>query len=206
MRFKATPRKFKAGASLAVVALGAGLLLLPRTRPQGTVPFVRAPESGAVLAGYHVPPLAGWDGRVREDADGEVRSVTYKNRVAGTRLQMKFVLYETPQGAEADGLPQLRAHVEKGLQIAKESSPTSQMLEKTETTFRRFPAIVTRTKDEKFGGVRERKILRVADGKNTFWLDQTLAGPKIDAAARREADAAWETFSRGLIIEAQNGT
>lgn len=201
MRFKTSSRNFKTGAALAVVALGAGLLLLPRGRAQRTVPFVRAPESGAVLAGYHVPPLAGWDGRIREDASGEVRSVTYKNRLAGTRLQMKFVLYETPQGATPDGLPQLRAHVEKGLQTAKEFSPTSQTLEQSETTFRRFPAIVTRTKDEKHGGVRERKILRVADGKNTFWLDQTLAGPSISPTARSEAERAWQKFSNDLQID-----
>ncbi len=198
---KATLKKFKFIAPLAAVALSVGFLLFPRAPEKTTAPFVKAPDSGAVFSNYHLPPLAGWDGRVREDADSPVRSVTYNHRVAGSRLQMKFVLYETAQGEEAKGLTQLRAIVEQGLQNAKKSSPTSQKVEQSETTFRTFPAIVTRTRDEKNGGVRERKILRVADGKNTFSFDQTLAGPSISPIARAEADRAWQKFCDQLKIE-----
>lgn len=206
MRLKTSSREFKVAIGLGALALTVGFLLFPHAPEGRIVSFVNAPDSGAVLADYHLPPLAGWDGRVREDADGSIRSVTYNNRVAGTRLQMKFVLYQTPHGEVAKGLPQLRAIVEQGLQNAKKSSPTSQKVEQSETTFRTFPAIVTRTRDEKNGGVRERKILRVADGKNTFSFDQTLAGPSISPAARFKADAAWDTFFVGLKIEAPNGS
>lgn len=194
-------KKFKFIALLGAVVLGTGLIVFFRAPEKNTAPFVKAPDSGAVFSSYHLPPLAGWDGRVREDDDGEVRSVTYNSRVADTRLQMKFLLYATPRGETAEGLPELRDHMEQAMAKVKESSATAQILEKNEANFRKFPAILTRTKDEKNGGVRERKVLRVADGKNTFMFDQTLSGPNISAAARSEADSAWEKFSSGLNID-----
>lgn len=132
-------------------------------------------------------------------------SATYRKRVSSTKIRMKFSLL-APKDGKPDDLAALKKDAASGLAYARTKSAKLQVVEQKETTFRNFPAFLTRTQDTIRSIKRERKILRVADGKNTFLIDQTLTGSKIAEGARREADAAWETISKGLKIEAPNGS
>lgn len=163
-------------------------------------------DSSTTPAGYNPPSLAGWDKDEAGTNNDDGHSITYRKKVGEAKIRMKFSLLAPVGDEKPDDLAALKRHTEEGLVEAHKISLSLKVLEQKDTTFRNFPAVLTRTHDEYRRNERERKILRVADGKNTFWIDQTLTAPKIDAAARREADVAWETFTKDLKIEVPSGT
>ena len=116
-------------------------------------------------------------------------------------MRLKLTLIATANGEKPDDLAALKQHADSSLAEAKSHAPTLNVVEERETTFRGYPALLTRTQDEYRNAQRERKILRVADGRNTIMLDQTLTGKSIDEAARKEADTAWEKLSSQLQIK-----
>lgn len=146
--------------------------------------------------GYIPPTLSGWQQDAPNTNENDGRSLVYRKVVGRTKLRLKFSLLES-QTKDAQAL---RDDVQKGLAEARKASASLVILEQNETQFRGFPAILTQTRDDYRGAKRERKILRVADGKQLFWIDQTLTGNPIEPAARQEADAAWKTFTEGLRI------
>lgn len=159
-----------------------------------------SPDSSPASAGYNSPSLGGWQ-KDEPDAKGfDARAVTYRKTVGATKIRMKFVLISPTDGRRPDDLTALKKYGDSNLASAKAMSPTLKVLEQEETTFRTFPAYTTRTHDQTRQVERERRVLRVADGKNTFLLDQSLIGNPIDVAARTEADVAWNKISSDLQI------
>ena len=158
-------------------------------------------NSSPASAGYTPPILSDWQQDEADDKGFDEHATTFRKTVGQTRMRMKLTLIETANGEKPDDLASLKQHADSSLAEAKSHAPTLQIIEEKETTFRGFPALLTRTQDEYRNAQRERKILRVADGKNTFMLDQTLRGNPIDDAARKEADAAWEKLSSDMKIK-----
>ena len=152
-------------------------------------------------AGYIAPTLSGWD-KDEPGANGEQGdATTYRKKVGTTKLRMKFSLLAPRNGENPDDLASLKQHADANLADAQKTSPSLKVLEEKETSFRGFPALLTHTQDKYRNANRERKILRVADGKNTFLIDQTLTGHDIDDAARKEAEDAWNKVSSELQIK-----
>ena len=166
------------------------------------VPFLascsRSDSSG--LAGYNPPSPDGWQKDEPGANNDDGHSVTFRKKVGHTKIRMKFSVIALVEGEKPDDLAALKEFSGRGLADAHKMSPGLKVLEQSETTFRTFPALLTSTHDNYRGADRERKVLRVADGKNTFMLDQTLTGKPVDAAARTEADAAWKKISSGLQL------
>ncbi len=159
--------------------------------------------------GYNVPALEGWqkdepkaDEPKTDERDSD--SIVYRKKVNNTKIRMMFIVNTPKSGAKPDDLTTLKQSVNDGLELARIVSPTIQVVEQKATSFRKFPAMLSTTRDKSVKDERERKILRVADGKNTFLIDQTLTGNPIDEAARKEADAAWEEISSQLQIKEPN--
>lgn len=165
-----------------------------------TFPSCSRSSSTPADAGYVVPTLTGW--QPGEPSVGEVNrnTTTYTKTVGANRIKMMFKLIPTRDGEKPDDAAALNHYAGAGLAIARNTSPSLKVLEQKETTFRGFPAYLTRTQDKFRDAQRERKILRVADGKNTFVFDQTLIGDPITPAARAEADDAWNKMASELNI------
>lgn len=167
-----------------------------------TIPFLascsRSDSSG--LASYAPPTLDGWEKDEPGANNDDGHSVTYRKKVGHTKIRMKFTVLAPAEGEKPDDLAALKEFSGRGLADAHKMSPGMQVIEQSETTFRTFPALLTRTHDKYRGADRERKVLRVADGKNTFLFDQTLTGKPVDPAAQTEADAAWSKISSGLQL------
>lgn len=159
--------------------------------------------------GYNVPALEGWqkdEPKADESKTDEwnSNSIVYRKKVNNTKIRMMFIVNKPESGAKPDDLAMLKQSVNDSLELARIVSPTIQVVEQKATTFGKFPAMLSITRDKSVKDERERKILRVADGKNTFLIDQTLTGNPIDQAARTEADAAWEKISSQLQVKEPN--
>jgi hypothetical protein len=151
-------------------------------------------------SGYVTPSLTGWQ-KDEPDAKGfDARADTYRKRVGATSIRMKFDLIPPSEGEKPDDLVALKKYGDSNLASARAKAPTLKVLEQKETTFRTFPAYLTRTHNKTRRAEIERKVLRVADGKNTFLIDQSLIGNPVDPSARTEANAAWNKFSTELQI------
>ena len=155
--------------------------------------------------GYIAPFPAGWQ-EIEPGAKGyDERSTTFARKIKNTKLRMRFTVAPVSDSAKAPDIAELKRHAQSDIAKTKVTAPTLQILEQKETTFRGFPAYLTVIFDRDRGFDRERKVLRVTDGKHLFSFKQTLKGDPIDVSARSEADATWNKFSTKLQLPTSHG-
>ncbi|MDF2441658.1 MAG: hypothetical protein JWN98_2642, partial [Abditibacteriota bacterium] len=130
--------------------------------------------------------------------NSSIQSVRYNKIVDGTKIMMKFVVFPKRPDGQADTAQDLVASVQRVDEISKGMRKNKQVLLSQATQYQGHPAYLTRTASRKSNMLVEDQILRVADGKNTFWFFQSLAGQQISPAAREAASKAWQTMTSGL--------
>lgn len=195
---------------IGLVGVSSTLLMLAytnsaasKTRAQGSskINLIPKQKDGSTALGMYVlPDMKGWQRQTIGSSPASSRVVKFTNEAQKTRIMMKFVLSPPPKGVAPNTAKELREAAELSERIAKDLKWNQQILESTATTYRGFPAYLTRTVKQEGGETNESKILRVADGKNTFWFFQALNGKQISAEARAKADQAWTTMTEGLKI------
>lgn len=144
------------------------------------------------IAEYQVPTLAGWERETTQTTSTNIQSVKFKKAVDGTTILTKVVFF-TMENAPLDTAASLAESVQSAERTSEKMGENRQTLRSEPTTYRGHPAYLTQQLLRKGDKVTESQILRVADGRHTFWFTQSLAGKPIAASARTVAAEAWRT-------------
>lgn len=181
------------------------------SKPTGTTttsssinqPVVRT-DGTTRMAEYQVPTLQGWKREAAHKTNDPVQSVRFSKTVAGTKMLTEFVLLPHRQDAAPDTAADLAKSVQDTDRINKEVDPKRgerrQIVLSQARQYQGHPAYMTHELLRNRTRVTELKILRVADGRNTFWFFQSSvgAGLQIPAAARAAATQAWQAMTNSF--------
>lgn len=157
--------------------------------------------SSIVVQGYSVPALKGWQSYSYLKKGSTTNSVIFRRVIGSERSTINFTLFSDVPNSKSDGIVELRESVKSGLAIQGQFEPSLKVLNKQEKTFRGFPAIETKAQIlNKDGTTEESRVLRVVDGKHTFWLSRSVRGNPLSAEATQQVDKAFDELSKGLKI------
>jgi hypothetical protein len=202
---KTYPRQYRAGLSVVLALVSAGC---NSTTPANTTSASSSNHQAVVhsdgsihLAGYRVPTLKGWKRETPRKTTDPAQNVRFTRTVAGTKLLTEFVLMPP----RPNSLPDTAADLLKSAQDIdrrnKEVDPqrgeTRQTVLSQATEHQGHPAYMTHELLRNRTHVTELKMLRVADGRNTFVFFQSSAGVgrQISPPVRAVAAQAWQTLT-----------
>lgn len=128
------------------------------------------------IVGYEVPALQDWEKTATQKPNAVIQSIKFNKTVDATKIMMKFVVFPPLQNAPPDTAADLARSVQLADRISKKMGENKQALLSQTTEYRGHPAYLTRTISQKGQVMVESQILRVADGRSTFWFFQSLSG------------------------------
>lgn len=195
-----TLNHWRLGAALLLVPLGLSACSTTGGNAQSSDGGQHPIESDGttLINGYRVPALKDWKRETTSKTNSFIHSVTYNKSVDATEMMTKFILFQNPTGTHPDTAADIAKSVQRAEAMSKKMGEKQQILLSKATQYQGHPAYITKTLMRKGDKSIETQILRVADGKNTFWLSMSLAGKEISPAARTAATEAWKTMTDGL--------